>query len=231
MGKLTKEQFIKVLPKKMTKTVSDDVMNAINNVIDDPAVRESFRQNILSYTSVLKDSRFTIQQYLEAVHYVSYKLFGSSNLEAYCKTFPQRYANFISKGATEKNINSYVNAYNKNKLVNLVLEQTLVPTYVLNAHMYQNALNVQVELMRTAKSEKVRSDAANSILTHLKMPETQKVELDVTVKEDQAITDLKNTTLELVAQQKKMLQAGSMDAEEVAHSKLVLVEGDYEDVS
>ena len=62
-------------------------------------------------------------------------------------------------------------SYNKNKLVNLILEQSMIPSWVLNQDMYQKALNVQCELMLTANSEKV-SDAANSILTHLKPPQS-----------------------------------------------------------
>lgn len=223
---LTKEQFLKVLPKKMKKTVNDGIMDAINNVVADPTIRDAFRENIISYTSVMKDGKFKMQQYLEAVHYVSYKLFGSSNIEAYCKTFPHRYQRFLDEGFSDKAISSYVNAYNNNKLVNLILEQTLVPTHILNADLYQKALNTQAELMMTSGSDKVRCDAANSLLTHLKMPETQKVELDVSVKEDKAITELRNATLDLVEQQKKALASGSMNVREIAHSKLLVENAD-----
>ena len=102
------------------------------------------------------------------------------------------------------------------------MEQTLIPSYVLNQDLYQKALNVQAELMLTAKSEKVRSDAANSLLTQLKMPEVNKVQLDVNVKEDGSIAALRESTLELVRQQRLMVEAGAMNAQEVAHSKLVI---------
>jgi hypothetical protein len=36
------------------------------------------------------------------------------------------------------------------------MAQTLVPSYVLNADLYQKALNTSAELMISAKSEKVR---------------------------------------------------------------------------
>ena len=76
--------------------------------------------------------------------------------------------------------------------------------------------------MTTAKSEKVRCDAANSLLTHLKMPETQKVELDLNIKEDSSIAALRATTLELARQQRLMVESGAMNAQEVAHGKLVI---------
>jgi hypothetical protein len=82
-------------------------------------------------------------------------------------------------------------------------------------------LNVQAELMLTAKSEKVRSDAANSLLTHLKVPETKKIELDLGVKQDKGIDDLRAATLKLVQQQKEMMTIGSINAEDVANSSII----------
>ena len=183
-AELTKDQLIRVLPKKMRKNINDDLVDNINNIVTDPLIRDAFKENLLSYTNVMRDGRFKIQQYLEAVHYVSHKLFGSTNIEAYTKTFPGRYQRYVDNGTAQKDIASYVTAYNKNKLVNLIMEQTLVPSNILNAHLYQEALNVNADLMHNAKSEKVRADAANSLLTHLKMPETTKIELDVSLKED-----------------------------------------------
>jgi hypothetical protein len=76
--------------------------------------------------------------------------------------------------------------------------------------------------MTSANSEKVRCDAANSLLTHLKMPETQKVELEIGVKEDSSIAALRATTLELARQQRLMMESGAMNAQEIGHSKLVI---------
>jgi len=220
---LTLEQFQRVLPKQVKKSVNQALVDRVNKTISDPVMMENYRENLLSYTSVMRDGKFKIESYLDAVKYVSFKLLRSSNVEAYAKTFPDRYQRLIDLETSPKDIASYVTSYNKNKLVNLIFEQTLVPMHVLNADLYQRALNVQAALMLDDDvSPKVRSDAANSLLTHLKAPETQKIELDIGVKEDSTIQDLRNSTLELVAMQKKMLAAGAMNAEEVAHSGLVI---------
>lgn len=222
MSALTEDQLKYALPAKLKRSINQELVDQINKTLDDPDMYEQYRENFLSYTSVMQDGRFKITDYISAVKYVSHKLMGASNIEAYTKTFPDKYQRFIAQGVAAKDIASYVTAYNKSKLVNLIMEQTLVPSYVLNQDLYQKALNVQAELMITAKSEKVRSDAANSLLTHLKMPETQKVELEIGVKEDGSIAALRATTLELARQQRLMVQAGAMNAQEVAHSKLVV---------
>ena len=78
-----------------------------------------------------------------------------------------------------------------------------------------------VELMVSANSEKVRSDAANSLITALKPPETKKVQLDVGIREDQSIGALREATMALAAQQRLMLQSGTTNAQEVAHAKII----------
>jgi hypothetical protein len=222
MSVLTLDSFRTALPDKVKKTVNQELLDSINKTLNDPDMYETYRDNLISYASVMADGKFKMESYVSAVKYVSHKLMGATNIAAYVKTFPDKYQDFINRGVDTKDIASYVTAYNKSKLVNLIMEQTLIPSYVLNQDLYQKALNVQAELMLTAKSEKVRSDAANSLLTQLKMPEVNKVQLDVNVKEDGSIAALRESTLELVKQQRLMVEAGAMNAQEVAHSKLVI---------
>ena len=229
MSVITIEQFKQALPDKVKKSVNQELIDQINTTLSDPEMYETYRDNLVSYTRVMADGRFKISSYVEAVKYVSHKLMGCTNIEAYIKTFPDKYNRFIQQGVSAKDIASYVTAYNKNKLVNLIFEQTLIPSYVLNQDLYQRALNVQADLMITAKSEKVRCDAANSLLTQLKMPETQKVELEIGVKEDSSIAALRATTMELARQQRLMVESGAMNAQEIAHGKLI-IEGEAVEV-
>lgn len=229
MTVLTVEQFRHALPDKVKKSVNQELIDQINTTLSDPDMYEAYRDNLLSYTRVMSDGRFKVTDYISAVKYVSHKLMGCTNIEAYSKTFPDKIARFTAQGVAPKDIASYVTAYNKSKLVNLIMEQTLIPSYVLNQDLYQKALNVQADLMVSAKSEKVRCDAANSLLSHLKMPETQKVELEIGVKEDSAIAALRATTMELARQQRMMLESGAMNAQEVANSKLV-IEGEAKEI-
>jgi hypothetical protein len=225
---LTVEQFHKALPKGMRNNASQQLVDSINKIQSNSIEKEAYRENLLSYTNVMRDGRFQIVKYLEAVKYVTHKLLGDSNIQAYVKTFPDRYQKFLANGTESKDIASYVTSYNKNKLVNLIFEQTLVPSHILNAALYQDALNVQAALMNDEYvSPKVRSDAANSLLTHLKMPETTKIELDISVKEDSVIDELRKTTLALAKKQREMLESGTMKTIEVAESA-ILIEGECE---
>jgi len=223
MSVLTVDQFKNALPAKVRATINQELIDQINTTLSDPEMYEAYRDNLVSYTSVMADGRFKVTDYVNAVKYVSHKLMGCTNILAYSKTFPDKIVRFSAQGVADKDVASYVTAYNKSKLVNLIFEQTLIPSYVLNQDLYQQALNIQAKLMNDVNiSPKVRSDAANSLLTHLKMPETQKVELAVSVKEDSSIAALRATTLALAEQQRLMVASGAMNAQEVAHSKLII---------
>lgn len=228
MDALTIDQFKQALPDKVKKSVNQELINSIIAKLSDPDMYETYRENLIGYAAVMADGRFKISNYIDAVKYVSHKLMGKTNVDAFSATFPEKIQRWAQQRVAGKDQASYITAYNKSKLVNMIMEQTLIPTWVLNQDLYQKALNVQAELMVSASSEKVRSDAANSILTHLKQPETQKIQLDVTTKPDSSIDALRRTTLELVAQQREMIKAGLANAQQIAHSS-VLIEGEVVD--
>lgn len=221
MSALTIEQFQEALPEKMKRSVNKEVIDSINKVLADPDFYEQYRDNLLSYTKVMQEGKFKISQYVDAVKYVAYKHMGLTNRDAYAKTFPEKIMRFMVQGVSDKDIASYSTAYNKSKLVTLLYEQTLIPTHILNQDLFQKALNVQAELMVSANSEKVRSDAANSLINALKPPETKKVQLDVGVREDQSIQALREATMALAAQQRAALQSGASNAQQVAEAKII----------
>lgn len=221
MSQLSIVELTNTLPKQIKGKVTQSMVDTVNNLAD-PEFREHYRDNLVSYGSVLDKGKFKIEQYFDAVKYVSYKILGDNIITAYKKTFPTKYANFKAQGVLDKDIASYASAYNKNKLVNLIWEQSSIPFHVINQDIRQKALMTQVELMETAKSEKVRSDAANSVLTHLKPPETNKMELEISHKEDSHINDLRKAVQELSARQGLAIKSGILNAKEVAHSPLVI---------
>ena len=224
MTALTVEDFKHALPDKVKKSVNQELIDQINKTLGDPELYEAYRDNLMSYTKVMADGRFKVPDYVNAVKYVSHKLMGCSNIDAYSKTFPDKMVNFANQGVSSKDIASYVTAYNKGKLVNLIFEQTLIPSYVLNQDLYQKSLNVLSELMVSAHSEKVRCDSAAHLLNALKMPDVTKVELDVKVSENSAIAQLRETTMQLARQQRQMIEAGALNAQDVAHSRVIEAE-------
>lgn len=229
MDALTVDEFKQALPTHLKKTFNPVLIQEINQKLADPEMYEVFRENLLGYTQVMQQGRFRLSNYIDAVKYISYKIASKSNLDAFTLTFPDKIKHWHATGVVSKDIASYTTAYNKSKLVKLLYEQTFTPSWVMNQDLYQKAINTQAELMMTANSEKVRTDAANSLLTHLKPPETHKIELDIGVKPDSTIEALRRSTEALVIQQRKAIQSGMTNAQEIGHSHLVLEIPDVEE--
>jgi phosphopantetheine adenylyltransferase len=230
---LTKEQLQASMPKKFRHNVTDDMIKFINATEGDE-FRDVYKDNLLGFADVLQMGKYKMADYLNAVKFVSYKLVGDSNTIAYAKTFPDRYQRLVDKNTPMKTISSFSTAYNKGDLVHRILERTLVPVHILNMDIHQEAINVQAELMRDAKSETVRQKAAECLITQLKAPETAKIEIDVNYSND-SIDELRETTRALAQQQLKMIKSGAVTAEHIAHSDIIArkkdsVETEYEEV-
>lgn len=179
---LTLTQVQESLPAANRNNITQPMVDVINSLSVDPEEARNIRDNFISFSQVLQEGRFKLGDYVRAVTYVSHKIMGKSNLGAYKATFPERHKAMVDSGKEAKDIASIVTAYNKGMLVTKVMERAIVPTWILNQDMFQEALNTQFSLMTDVSvSDKVRCEAANSLLTHLKKPEVHKSELKVEI--------------------------------------------------
>lgn len=220
---ITLDQVQRALPPNLKTSATPAIVDLINNVSTDPIFAQQVRENFISYTGILRDGKYKTEDYVNAVTYVSFKLLGHSNQDAYFKTFPQRHSALIAKGTSSKDIAAYVSAYNRGKMVNAIMEQTLVPSWVLNQHLYQEALNVQADLMANSGSDKVRCDAANSILTHLTKPKEAGPLINIDMRETSGMNELKETLAAMARQQQDLISAG-MSSREIASQRIIDVE-------
>lgn len=218
---VTREQLLRTLPKKFHNNVTDGFLDTLNKSIQDPEFRELYRNNLLGFATVIREGKYKLQSYLDAVRYVTYKSMGDKDIDAYSKTFPDRYQRLVEEGTTQKAISSYATAFKKTQLVTRLFEQTMIPIHIANADIFQKAVNEQANLMLTARSEKVRSDAAHSLMQTLKPPVAKEIDLKVGVRHDQSLEDLRNATLELVRSQKALLHKGDITTLDISKAKLV----------
>lgn len=217
---ITLEQLKDAMPNKFKTYATDDMLHKLNACVSDPDEAEQIKKNFLSYTTVLESGKYQAVDYLNAVMYCTYKLMGFTNLECYKKAFPARYARLVAKQTSSGDIAAYVAAYNRNKLVNTIMEQAMIPTWVLNQDVYQEAINTQADLMRHSESDKVRAMAADSILNHLKRPENIAPTINIDMRENSGLEELKKLLTETAQKQKDLIDAG-VSVQEVAEAKVV----------
>lgn len=214
---LTVEELKNALPEKLKNFAKDELVQKINSITSDPQAASLIRENFLSYTTILQEGNFKFPFYIDAITYCSFKLMGYSNEEAYARTFPSRYANLKARG---KDPSPYITAYHKNKLVNKIMEQSLIPSWLLNQDAYQEAINKNLQLMRTAKSERVQAMAADSLLKNLAPPAPQANPLiNIDLRQNSGLDELKEAVLTLARKQKEAIEQG-MTTKEVAEQKL-----------
>lgn len=219
---VTQEDLKRALPAHLRASVTQQMADTLNNISADPLVAESIRDNFLGYSGVLKEGKFKTEDYINAVAYVSFKLMGHNNEDAYARTFPQRYALLLAKGTSKKDISAYVSAFHRGKLVNLIMEQSLVPSWVLNQDVYQKAINHLAVLMTTATSEKVQSDSAIGLLNALKKPDAKgDFQINLGTPESSGMKEMRDMLGQLAQQQQRMIEQGEMKTIDVAASKLV----------
>ena len=217
---ISEQELKEALPPALRTFASQELAQKIDQITTDSQFASTIRENFLNYTNVLQEGKFKFDSYLNAIAYCSFKMMGYNNEEAYARTFPDRYASLKAQGKTNKDIASYVAAFHRSKLVNKIMEQCLIPSWILNQDAYQEAVNKNVQLMRTARSEKVQAMAADSLLKHLARPEAKDAPMiNIDLRQGSGLDELKDAISSLARKQKELIEQG-VATKEIAEQKL-----------
>lgn len=208
---ITVEDVRKALPYEARKlTVPDSVVETLNKLNQaDNHICEAIRDNFVKYGDVLLKGRYSVDKYLKAVTFITYRISGSSAMDAYRRTFPDRYEHMVQKGMPAKDIASMVSAYGRGDLVQSLTERVHIPIWLLNQDNLQKAIDVLADKMVNAKSERVQVTAAEALLNHLKRPEpVAGAAVNINLASVNTIESLEHTIASLAQQQIKMVKSG-----------------------
>lgn len=219
------------LPPNFRQNISQDMVDQINALSSDSEEARHIRDNFISFSQVMHEGKFKLNDYVKAVMFVSHKIMGKTNLDAYRATFPIRHQKMVDAGKPKKDINSIVTAYNKGLLVTRISESASVPVWLLNQDKFQKALNTQYDLMTdTSVSDKVRCEAANSLLTHLKKPEiANKSEVKIDIQVNDGMAALQDQLRQVAANQRQLIEDGGATANDIATMPMKKQLDDVED--
>ena len=224
---LTVEEIKEVVPKQHRSKVSQDFVDTINTMVQDPQMAEVYQKNIITYASVLQDGRFKLVDYFNAVLFVSHKMMGLSSMAAYQKVFPDKCRDMVARNVSQKDMQAYASTFNKNKLVTLIYEQTLIPDHILYASVRHKAIAAQANLLNSS-NEYVVQKAADSLMNHLKAPDNAKISIEMGTKDTGVLADLSSALNNLARQQSQAITSGFANAKEIAHSTIIEGELDEE---
>ena len=216
------EAVKKLLPKGQRTLITQEYLDKMEESIGNPVIAEQFKENFITYLSVLQTGKYKMDDYINAVKYISHKLLGKSNIDAYAATFPGRFQRLKDEGQTQ--IDAFCSMYNSNKLVRAIYEQTMVPTHVLNAPLHQEALNTLAKMIHELPNGLIRVKACEVILNATKPPEVIKNEFTIGVEQQETIADLRAVVDTLADTFRVSLEKGHKSLRDVADANIVNAE-------
>lgn len=219
---LTQSEVSAALPAHLKSAVTPVFVDKLNNMASDPQVAEEFERNFITYSKVLTEGKYKTGDYLNAVAYVTYKLLGHTNQDAYKYTFPDRYRDMVAAGKDAKQISSFVSAYHKGQLVMAILQQSIVPAWVLHQSKFHEAIGVLAEVaLDDTALNKDRVAAADSLAKHLTAPVAKEINLNLGVQESSGMAEMRQMMAEMARQQKEMIENGT-DVRTIAEQGLII---------
>lgn len=231
LEKVTVEELKILYPVKVAGKVLEQAAEILNTATEDMdyVMAKEFRDNCLSFIDILKNSksRVSFADYVNACKFATFKLAGNTDVRAYALTFPARIRRMERDKVPNSHLYQYASIYSKNKTVVEVMAKLVVPTHIMFQDIFHQAVKVQSELMLDDKiSPKVRSDAANSLMTHLKTPEVKQAELKVDVQGSGAIEQLAEALGSLSGKQSEMLREGRYSLKDIREATIIEVKDD-----
>jgi hypothetical protein len=219
--KVTKDILQKLVPRNIK--ITDEIVETINSVTENEEEARYFRENLLTYMVVLKDPStvgITFETYMNAVKFVTYKMIGDTNIDAYIKVFPDRYKRMKEQGKSENYIHAIVSTYASGSTVTKIIEKTVIPPSVSHRDLFYRTIEHLSGLAFGARSEAVQEKACKTLIETLKPNEESKIEIDMNVKESDDVVKRYDQALELASAKILDMMKKGGDVHKVANIKL-----------
>lgn len=225
---LTLSQIKAVLPHRQAKLITQDTLNEINKLAKDSDYGEDFIDLYRDHLNILvQDQRRNSDKYLQAIKFFYLIEGGLSLTDAYILVFPERYeARRASKrDFTKADMTSEGSRFNATKMVNDIRKAATVPIQLIHRHTLYEAIAVEADIMRNAKSELVRQKAAAHLIDALKPAEEQVLSIQVEDGSKSAIEELRLATSRLASAQFDRIHSGT-PVKDIAESVVITIEAE-----
>lgn len=174
------EMIQEQLGKKKGELVTQDTVDELNRLVDDPEYGEEFLDSYVSYFNIMEgNSTWSTPKYMNAMKFFTLIEGGHSAVDAYVKTFPDRLQARIDRGQGKDNMGGESSRYNASALVNEIRKVASIPVQLIHRHLLHEAIMVSADLMMNANSEIVQQKAAETLIKELKPAEDTTIQLKV----------------------------------------------------
>ena len=211
------------LGKKKGALISQETIDEINALAENPDYGEEFVEQYINYFNVLeKNGTWSTPKYMNALKFFCLIEAEHSAVDAYVKVFPERLAARHKRGESKSQMGGEASRFNSSALVNEIRRVATIPVTLSHRHMLHAALDKSFRLMNDRNvSPAVQQKAAETLIRELKPQE--KAEISIEVKNDvSAIDELRKATEQLVIAQMDSIKAG-VAVKYIAESRVMQV--------
>jgi len=226
-GMTTLEDMKRLMPNKKN-SITQKAVDIINRSASEPEFQgETLAQSAALYENVIKGTRASIPEYLNAIRFCAYVVSNESNYtEAYKRVFYDREfvilrAELETDHPQYAELTSAASRYRRSKLVVDILTASQVPLDLIFAGQRYKAMGVLADVMENGRYDRDRVSAAKELLAATSGPEHMKIELDVGIKEDSAVQQLNDQLAEIVTRQMGMMESGTVSLETLGSLKVI----------
>lgn len=237
MGKeLTVAELQQALPTKKN-VITKEAVDILNQCVNDPEFQgESLLQTASTYEGVLKGTRASVPEYLNAIRFCAYMTTNDSNYtEAYKKVFAGR--DFVkermhlpSDHPKYAELTSAASRYRRTKLVVDILTASQMPLDLMFTGQRYKAIGVLAQVMENATYDRDKINAAKELLAATKGAENIKLDLGTSVATESAVEQLNAQLAKVAAKQKELIANGVSTLEEIGSMKVQekeIIDGEF----
>jgi len=153
---ITADQIKRLLPKGSSHQVATNVVEAINSVEDTVGLgQQEHNYKFLAHINVLKEGNWSVEQYNEALMFVTTSSYTANNTEAWQIVKPMEYQRLVDQQAQRKidgkvpiNIHAHVSEFNRSDLVVALRTRLALAPSVMMAPVRDEAFGVLTNIMR-----------------------------------------------------------------------------------
>ena len=223
---VTVEELKKIFPKKK-ESITEELVDIINDANNNPFFSgDEFISTVITYKDVLEKNKASIKDYLTAIRFCAYLESEDFNLtEAFIKShshteFVQKNMNSPTTSSEYRQLTNAASRYRKRPIVVQILTQSQLGLHLMFQGELYRAINVLSDIMVNGRSEMARVAAAKEILANVKAPETTKIELDIGLRNENAMESLNAQLAQFAMESYNQLKNGQTDLKQLGSMKI-----------
>ena len=187
---IDREKISRYLPKGNHREITDAVMEKIQGFEDSGISQAYGDEMLLTHMGVLKECKVSTSEYIDAVKFCCLVMGGMSASKAWEIVFPEKAKEVRDRNDGELST-SWSTMYNKTKIVTKLMAAMYVPAHIVYQPLNAWAIHKQYDLARgigaspnDRVSPVVQQKAAEALFEMTKMPEDNKIQLEIGLNEE-----------------------------------------------